>query len=767
ITAVNAGYVDLAPRAGPLTDPVPPGWLSLGCYTDSSARTLSTRILATVGDSAALTVATCTTACGASAYSYAGVERGGECYCGSGIFNGGAPATSGCTMACNGNATEFCGGSWRLNLYQTNITSERCSGPNLTSNGLLPTLQKTGLPGQWRYVGCLQDNVGGVRSLPYQLIFPNTNNATTCLSRCSAYGYGAGGMEWGHECYCGDASDIPAAARFVPECLCDMACSGDPSSLCGAGNKFSYYEWTGTPLQQWSYPTGSDAGLYKFLIGGVVIPLITTVGINGKITFQAKFDNPLGAPNTTGAYEFDPFYDDNFNLAWREMHVKTDIFCSAGLVLPDKVGRQLTVGGWADVSTYGIRLYWPDGSPGVNGTNDWQENPSELQLQNGRWYPSAMIMANGSILVVGGESSRNGPPVPTLEILPKVGPTIYMDWLQRTDPNNLYPFLIVLPSGGIFVGYYNEARILDEVTFDTIRTLPPVPGAVNNDTGGRTYPLEGTLVTLPQYLPYKDPLTLLACGGSTPFVGNALDNCVSIQPEVPNAQWTIERMPSKRVMTCMAPLPDGTFLILNGAHQGVAGFALATDPNLNVVLYDPSKPVNRRMSVMANTTIARMYHSEALLMADGRVLVTGSDPEDPNYPQEYRVEVFLPPYLLSGLPRPAYTIQQKDWAYGGTYQIHVTTGNIKNLRVSLLGVVSNTHGNSFGARTFFPAFSCCYENVCSITAPPNSHVSPPGWFMLFILDGPTPSNASFVRIGGDPGLLGNWPQLHDFKIPGV
>ena len=27
-------------------------------------------------------------------------------------------------------------------------------------------------------------------------------------------------------------------------------------------------------------------------------------------------------------------------------------------------------------------------------------------------------------------------------------------------------------------------------------------------------------------------------------------------------------------MSCIAPLPDGTFLILNGAHQGVAGFGL-------------------------------------------------------------------------------------------------------------------------------------------------------------------------------------------------
>src|SRR6201996_5157064 len=102
----------------------------------------------------------------------------------------------------------------------------------------------------------------------------------------------------------------------------------------------------------------------------------------------------------------------------------------------------------------------------------------------------------------------------------------------------------------------------------------------------------------------------------------------------------------------MTALPDGTYLILNGGQQGVAGFGLADDPNLNAVLYDPSKPVNKRMSVMANTTIARLYHSEAILMADGRVLVSGSDPQDKKHPQEYRYEVFLPPYALSGLAKP-------------------------------------------------------------------------------------------------------------------
>ena len=57
----------------------------------------------------------------------------------------------------------------------------------------------------------------------------------------------------------------------------------------------------------------------------------------------------------------------------------------------------------------------------------------------------------------GGEIGSNGPPEPTLEILPTpvgANTTIYLDWLQHTDPNNLYPFLFVLPSGNIFVGQF-------------------------------------------------------------------------------------------------------------------------------------------------------------------------------------------------------------------------------------------------------------------------------------------------------------------------
>ena len=63
--------------------------------------------------------------------------------------------------------------------------------------------------------------------------------------------------------------------------------------------------------------------------------------------------------------------------------------------------------------------------------------------------------------MVGGETGSNGPPEPTLEILPTPagGPTYqFLDYLNRTDPNNLYPFLHIMPTtGNIFIGRFTIA----------------------------------------------------------------------------------------------------------------------------------------------------------------------------------------------------------------------------------------------------------------------------------------------------------------------
>jgi hypothetical protein len=365
--------------------------------------------------------------------------------------------------------------------------------------------------------------------------------------------------------------------QIVADSECNSACPGNAQYLCGSGNLLSYYAWDGPePLYSFNFPEGNAAGEYSFLIGGVVVPLMTSQTVNGKVTFTEKYGT--GEPNGTGAYELDLSEIDNFSAAWRTMTgLQTDVFCSAGLTLPDIAGRQITVGGWAGTSNFGVRMYWPDGSAGVPGTNQWQEDPGVLSLQVPRWYPSAMIMANGSILIVGGEIGSNDAEQPTLELLPATGvptagttsgysnTTVYLDFLDRTAPFNLYPFVCVVPSG-IFIAYYNEARILDENTFETIKELPNMPATVDNPLGGRSYQLEGSMVLLPQYAPYTENLGVLICGGSTAGAGESIDNCVSTQPEDPNPVWTIERMVSVSIVPNIRAILTVLNLALETCH---------------------------------------------------------------------------------------------------------------------------------------------------------------------------------------------------------
>ncbi|KAH8891152.1 glyoxal oxidase like protein [Thozetella sp. PMI_491] len=733
----------------------PAGWSAQGCWVDSlQSRSLPFQL----PDSQNLTNAGCAQACVARGYIISGTEWYSQCFCGNAIYFGNSKTPdSDCNTPCSGNSKDMCGGADRLTIYS--------SGAPTVLNP--PVVQTAGLNGSWAYQGCVDDNTQK-RTLFWQSFFTGTLTANQCLNLCAQYGYAAAGLEYGQECYCGDPANIAAqGATFHPESECNVVCAGNGSAYCGGSNRLSTYFWTGPPLYNWTFAQGNDAGQYQLLINGVTVPLITMQSITGKVTFLSKFGT--GPGNETGAYELDLSVTNNSALAWRPLHVQTDLFCAAGIILPDKAGRQLTIGGWSGQSTYGLRLYWPDGSPGVWGTHDWQENADELNLQRGRWYPGAMMMANGSVLVIGGEVGSDGAAVPYIEILPATGGgALYMDWLDRTDPWNLYPFASVLPGGGILVMYYNEARILDEKTFATLKTLPNAPGAVNNAAAGRTYPLEGTAVLMPQKYPYTDPIEVVICGGATPGVYNALDNCVSIAPEASNPVWTLERMPSPRVMPAIAPLPDGTFLVVNGAQHGRAGFGLSSNPNLNAMLYDPSKPHGSRFTVMANTTIARMYHNEAITLLDGRVLISGSDPLDGRNPEEYRVEVFLPPYLLTGKPRPEFSITNKDWSYGQIgISFRLTTPATNGpITVTLLGAVGSTHGNSMGARTLMPNFSCSGTS-CTVDAPPNAHICPPGWYQMFVLDGGIPAIATFIRIGGDPARIGNWPNYSDFTVPGV
>jgi iron transport multicopper oxidase len=92
----------------------------LGCYSEATnGKALYDKQLAV--PAANVTVEACMQAC--SNYSYFGVERGNQCFCGntiragSALIQGSTVGKTGCNMLCQGNSTEFCGGVNRLNMY--------------------------------------------------------------------------------------------------------------------------------------------------------------------------------------------------------------------------------------------------------------------------------------------------------------------------------------------------------------------------------------------------------------------------------------------------------------------------------------------------------------------------------------------------------------------------------------------------------------------------------------------------------------------------
>ncbi|KAI5275150.1 hypothetical protein E4T47_01817 [Aureobasidium subglaciale] len=99
---------------GPITVQSVGGYTHLGCYNElANGRALNQ--LNKAGSSVSVTF--CASYC--SAYTYFGIEYGQECYCGNTIASGSAPVADGrCKMPCAGNATEICGGSSGLNMYQ-------------------------------------------------------------------------------------------------------------------------------------------------------------------------------------------------------------------------------------------------------------------------------------------------------------------------------------------------------------------------------------------------------------------------------------------------------------------------------------------------------------------------------------------------------------------------------------------------------------------------------------------------------------------------
>lgn len=254
-----------------------------------------------------------------------------------------------------------------------------------------------------------------------------------------------------------------------------------------------------------------------------------------------------------------------------------------------------------------------------------------------------------------------------------------------------------------------------------------------------------------------------------------------------------------RTMGQFILLPDATMLVVNGGLNGTAGYAtetgqtalygdmpfgmsLASGPVGTPAIYNPNAPKGQRWSNTGfdTSSIARLYHSSAILLPDASVLIAGSNPNvDVNtstfFPTEYRAEIFYPPYF-SASTRPAPTGMPKTISYGGSYfdltipkSSYTGTANAAagNTTVSLVRGGFTTHAMNMGQRYVQLNNTFTVNNDGSITLhvaqAPNPNILQPGPALLFVTINGIPSNGTMVIVGS--GAMGVQPTSPPSELP--
>ena len=222
-----ANYTETATFYSPQST-IPTGYTEVGCIAEGS----SGRALTAVSFSGPnMTRAVCVAYCQSFGYPLAGAEYGQECYCDKQMRNGASNTTllpsSQCGMRCADNTYESCGGSRTLTLFN--------------NPSLYPSIP---LPSGWNASGCYTEATSG-RALSAYSTSASDMTYAKCIATCQGQGYTYAGVEYSRECYCGNmlsTGSVPASSSD-----CNMACSGDPSSMCGGPSRLTLFQRPAAP----------------------------------------------------------------------------------------------------------------------------------------------------------------------------------------------------------------------------------------------------------------------------------------------------------------------------------------------------------------------------------------------------------------------------------------------------------------------------------------------------------------------------------------
>jgi hypothetical protein len=385
----------------------------------------------------------------------------------------------------------------------------------------------------------------------------------------------------------------------------------------------------------------------------------------------------------------------------------------------------------------------------------WTRGP---KMASGRWYPTALSLGDGRVLMLSGLNDVGmggiiaSDPVCRYPVLnPKIevyssrkrqwgSPRIPNPANGEIDANNLglYPYVHLLPTGNVFLAGPSAATEM----FDP-DTLIRQGSQIFSQRGGRDYGFSTLLALRPEENYHARVLNV---GGGN---GSGITNQAEvIDLSVTDPQWSVVApMVHARAQGASVLLPDGKVLVIGGTFG-------PDNPDYAVLEAEIYDPVANTWSSAGTAAVKRLYHSVAIVLPDGRVFVGGSNPHHAMQPGEpfveTRIEVYSPPYLFQGA-RPTISSLPDVVKYGKRFDVRLASAGQVNeaSQVVLLRPGSTTHTRNFDQRLVGLTFK---RNASSprrlrITAPPDGNIAPPGYYMLFVLDGSgVPSEGRFIRL---------------------
>jgi hypothetical protein len=364
-----------------------------------------------------------------------------------------------------------------------------------------------------------------------------------------------------------------------------------------------------------------------------------------------------------------------------------------------------------------------------------------------RWYPTLTTLSDGSVLAVSGLDGI-GQLVPAAHTAEQfnasTGRWTALPGLTERFPTYPSLFQTAVPNRLFYSGSntgYGATDLLNHHPsgFWDLKTnaFTPVPGlrAANlTDSSGSAW-----------LGPVQDQRMVIVGGGLPGETIQSTDRIDAIDLDSATPRWSpVADLPHPTRYPLLVNLPDDTLFITGGAA------AYRSENKTSNHDADILDPTTLRLSRVASPQVARSYHSEALLLPDGRVLTMGSNPlysdaaNTKKAPFEQRLELYTPAYLYRGA-RPVISTAPSTGKTGGV--LSVGTAQAADIgKVRLIRPSAVTHADNLGQRSVAVDFTASADGL-NLTLPNSSAIMPAGYYMLFLVNKQgVPSIARWIQI---------------------